>query len=138
MTPWQLTPWTDVDIVIRLLVAAGLGGLVGYERYLAEKPAGLRTNILVCTGAALFTAASLYAFGPLADTSRVAAGIVVGVGFLGAGSIMRRGGEVTGLTTAATIWVVAAIGLVIGVGLYVPGLVTAGITFFALRLPHRK
>lgn len=136
MEIWQLTPWTEVDMVIRLLIAAIIGGIMGFERERAEKPAGLRTNILVCVGAALFTIASLYGFGVLSDPARVAAGIVVGIGFLGAGTIIRRDGGVAGLTTAATIWVVAAIGLAVGSGLYLLGAVTAVVAFFALRFPR--
>jgi putative Mg2+ transporter-C (MgtC) family protein len=134
---WLITPWPLLDAVIRLIMAALLGGIMGYEREREEKPAGLRTNILVCVGAALFTIVSISGFEFGADPSRVAAGIVVGVGFLGAGTIIRReAGSVAGLTTAATIWVVAAIGLAVGCGLYILAVLTAIIIFFALRL-HR-
>jgi len=133
MEPWQLTPWVEIDMVLRLLIAAVIGGLIGYERWRAEKPAGLRTHLLVCTGAALFTIVSIYGFGDLSDPSRVAAGIVVGIGFLGAGTILRGEGIVVGLTTAATIWAVAAIGLAVGTGLYLVAVVTAVILFIALR-----
>jgi len=135
---WQLTPWEPLDMTIRLLLAALLGGVMGYEREQAHKPAGLRTNILVCVGAALFTIASLHGFGGLSDPARVAAGIVVGIGFLGAGTIMRREGEVAGLTTAATIWVVAGVGLAVGCGLYLVAVVTAIVSFIALRFPYRQ
>jgi putative Mg2+ transporter-C (MgtC) family protein len=138
MEVWQLTPWQPLDMVIRLLIAALLGGAMGYEREQADKPAGLRTNILVCVGAALFTIASLHGFGGLSDPARIAAGIVIGVGFLGAGTIIRREAGVTGLTTAATIWVVAGVGLAVGCGLYILAMVTAAITFIALRLPHKR
>jgi len=139
MEAWQITPWPILDMVIRLLIAAFLGGAMGYEREQAEKPAGIRTNILVCVGATLFTVASIHGFGGLSDPARVAAGIVVGIGFIGAGTIIRRdAGVVTGLTTAATIWVVAGVGLALGCGLYILALVTATITFVALRLPHNK
>jgi putative Mg2+ transporter-C (MgtC) family protein len=128
-----------LDMVIRLLIAAFLGGAMGYEREQADKPAGLRTNILVCVGAALFTIASTHGFGGLSDPARVAAGIVVGIGFIGAGTIIRReAGVVTGLTTAATIWVVAGVGLAVGCGLYILAVVTAAITFLTLRLPQYK
>lgn len=138
MEAWQLTPWEPLDMTIRLLLAALLGGVMGYEREQAHKPAGLRTNILVCVGAALFTIASLHGFGGLSDPARVAAGIVVGIGFLGAGTIMRREGEVAGLTTAATIWVVAGVGLAVGCGLYLVAVVTAIVSFIALRFPYRQ
>ena len=106
MEPWHITSYDEVDVVVRLIVAAIAGGLIGYERQSAEKPAGFRTHLLVCVGAALFTILSLYAFGEeLRDPARVAAGIVVGIGFLGAGTILsREGGGVVGLTTAATVW----------------------------------
>lgn len=89
-------------------------------------------------GAALFTIASIHGFGVLSDPARVAAGIVIGIGFLGAGTIIRREAGVTGLTTAATIWVVAGEGLSLGCGLYTLAIVTAAITFIALRIPHRR
>jgi putative Mg2+ transporter-C (MgtC) family protein len=122
-------------MVLRLVIATVLGGLIGYERELAEKPAGLRTNLLVCLGAALFTVASIYGFGAEGDPSRVAAGIVAGIGFLGAGTILRGDGAVHGITTAATIWAVAAIGLAVGAGLYLVAVVTACIMLVALRFP---
>ena len=93
--------------------------------------------MLVCVGAALFTMASIHGFGTVAAPSRVAAGIVIGIGFLGAGAIMRReGGHIEGLTTAATIWVMAAIGLATGAGLYIISVVSTGVTLIVLMLPH--
>ncbi len=128
---------TEVIIVLRLLLALVLGAAVGYQRERAAKPAGLRTHILICLGAALFTVASIYGFGPAGDPARVAAGVVVGVGFLGAGVIMHReGGIVEGLTTAATMWVVAGIGLAAGAGLYVASAVATAIILGILYLPH--
>ncbi len=135
MEPWELTPWDELDAVIRLAMATLLGGLIGFERERAEKPAGFRTHLLVCVGAALFTIASVNGFGPLSDPARVAAGVVVGIGFLGAGTILRGEGAIVGLTTAATIWAVAAIGLALGAGLYLVGVVTAAIVLIALRFP---
>ena len=124
-------------MVLRLLLAAALGAIIGYQRERAGKPAGLRTHILICVGAALFTIGSLYGFGATADPSRVAAGIVAGIGFLGAGAILhRQGGIVEGLTTAATIWAVAAVGLAAGAGLYVVSVVTAAVILIVLLLPH--
>lgn len=119
---------------LRILLAAVLGGLIGYERRRADKPVGLRTLILISTGAALFTVASVYAFGD-GDPSRVAAGVVAGIGFLGAGVIIRRRtGGVEGITTASAIWVVAAIGLAAGVGLYLIATVTTVIVMLVLLL----
>lgn len=127
----------EVEMLLRLLLAAALGAVIGYQRERAGKPAGLRTHVLICVGAALFTIASLYGFGAGADTARVAAGIVAGIGFLGAGAIMRTGeGIVAGLTTAATIWVVAAIGLAVGAGLYLASAVATALTLVVLFLPH--
>jgi len=127
----------EVEMVLRLLLATALGAIIGYQRERAGKSAGLRTHILICAGAALFTVASLYGFGAVADPARVAAGIVAGIGFLGAGAIIRREeGVVAGLTTAATIWAVAAIGLAAGAGLYLVSAVTTAIILIVLYLPH--
>jgi putative Mg2+ transporter-C (MgtC) family protein len=124
-------------MVLRLLLASALGAAIGYQRERANKPAGLRTHILISAGAALFTIASIYAFGTEADPGRVAAGVVAGIGFIGAGSIIRReGGIVEGLTTAATIWAVAAIGLAAGAGLYLVSVVTTAVIIIVLLLPH--
>jgi putative Mg2+ transporter-C (MgtC) family protein len=112
------------ELVIRLLIAAGLGSLVGAERERLIWAAGLRTHMLVCVGACLFMVVSAYGFatvigpGVVLDPSRVAAQVVSGIGFLGAGSILLRGDLVRGLTTAASLWTVAAIGLAVGGGLY--------------------
>lgn len=135
MDIWQLTPWDEVDVTLRLLMAAAAGGLIGFERERAEKPAGFRTHLLVCMGAALLTVSSVYGFSGLADPSRVAAGVAVGVGFLGAGTIIRHEAGVIGLTTAASIWIVAAIGLAFGAGLYLAGAAVMVITLVALRFP---
>jgi len=127
----------ELEMVLRILVAAALGAIIGYQRERAGKSAGLRTVVLVCVGAALFTMASMYGFGAVADPSRVAAGIVIGIGFLGAGAIMRRGeGHIEGLTTAATIWVMASVGLAAGAGLYLISAVTTAIILIILFLPH--
>ena len=108
-----------IDLLGRLALAVLLGGIVGVERELSGKPAGLRTNILICLGSALLMDLSITIGadqGRLGDPARIAAQVVTGVGFLGAGTIMQARGEVVGLTTAATIWVVAAIGLAVGAG----------------------
>lgn len=105
-----------LDLLANLVVAAILGAAVGMEREIQGKAAGLRTNALICVGACLFTRLSIALTGPVGDPSRVAAQIVTGVGFIGAGTIMRGKGAVTGLTTAATIWLVAAVGMAVGAG----------------------
>ena len=126
----------ELEMVLRLLLAAALGAIIGYQRERAGKPAGLRTHILICVGAALFTVTSIYGFGT-ADSARVAAGVVAGIGFLGAGAIIRGGeGIVAGLTTAATIWAVAGIGLAAGAGLYLVSAVATVIALIVLFLPH--
>ncbi len=113
-----------LDLLVRLVLAVLLGGAIGWEREASSKPAGLRTNILICVGAALFTDLSIR-FGGLAiegtvrDPTRIAAQIITGIGFLGAGTIIQARGTVTGLTTAATLWVVAGIGMSVGGGSYV-------------------
>jgi putative Mg2+ transporter-C (MgtC) family protein len=127
----------ELEMVLRLLLATALGAIIGYQRERAGKVAGLRTIVLICVGAALFTLTSMYAFGAEADPSRVAAGIVAGVGFLGAGAIIRRGeGVVAGLTTAATIWAAAGIGIAAGVGFYLIAAVATVIILIILLLPH--
>lgn len=124
----DLPSWSDInsvlrfDLLLKLSLAVVLGGAIGLEREIKAKPAGLRTNILICVGAALLTDVSVrigVAGGQSGDPGRIAAQIVSGIGFIGAGTIMQGGGTVTGLTSAATIWVVAAIGIAIGGGFYV-------------------
>ena len=112
-------------IVGRLLLAAVLGGVVGLERELSHKPAGIRTNMLICLGAALFTIISYEMAGNVGgDHTRIAAQIIPGIGFLGAGVVIRERGTIIGITSAATIFVVASIGMSIGAGLYVTGIFT--------------
>jgi len=108
-------------VLLRLSVAAALGGAIGFERELRERQAGLRTHLVVCVGAALFTLVGEYGFSEFAsrvDPTRIAAQVVTGIGFLGAGAIIRQGLSVRGLTTAATLWLVAAIGMSAGAGYY--------------------
>jgi len=105
-----------LDLLATLLGAIILGGAVGLERELHRKPAGLRTNVLICVGAALFTQLSPAIAGAVGDPGRIAAQIVSGVGFIGAGTIIHGRGNITGLTSAATIWLVAAIGMALGAG----------------------
>lgn len=123
-------------MILRLLLATVLGGVIGLQRELSGKEAGLRTNMLICLGAALLTVLSIYAF-PGSDPSRLAAGIATGIGFIGAGVILHRtGGAVVGLTTAATIWAVAGIGIAAGVGKYLIAVVATVLVLVILLLPH--
>ena len=122
--------------MVRLVLAAVLGGIIGLERELKRKPAGLRTNIFICFGAALFTILSSELakdFG-IGDRTRIAAQIIPGIGFIGAGSILHDKGGVSGLTTAATIFVVASIGMAAGGGLYVLAIFSTMLIYLALHL----
>lgn len=129
-----------LEIILRLLLAVALGAGIGYQRERANKPAGLRTHILICLGCALFTVVSIYGFGDGVDPSRVAAGVVAGIGFIGAGVIFRgmRGDHVMGLTTAASVWTTAAIGLAAGVGMYLIAFIIAVVTVLVLMIPKVK
>jgi putative Mg2+ transporter-C (MgtC) family protein len=111
-----------LELLVQLVLAIILGGAVGIERELRGKPAGLRTNILICIGATLFTVLSYKLSESRGDPGRVAAQILTGVGFIGAGTILHLRGAVTGLTSAATIWVVAAVGMALGARAYVEAL----------------
>jgi putative Mg2+ transporter-C (MgtC) family protein len=135
-----------VEVIVRVILAAALGGAIGLERELRDREAGLRTHLLVSVGAALFTMVSAYAWtdwrfstpqGLVFDPTRIAAQVVSGIGFLGAGAIIRQGLSVRGLTTAATLWVVAAIGMAAGVGYYEAAVATTAlvlITLWPLRI----
>ena len=132
---------SSFEVVFRVGLAAVLGGAIGLERELREREAGLRTHLLVSVGAALFTMVSAYAWtdwsfsnreGLVFDPTRIAAQVVTGIGFLGAGAIIRQGLSVRGLTTAATLWVVAAIGMATGVGYYEAALVTTALVLLSL------
>jgi putative Mg2+ transporter-C (MgtC) family protein len=126
----------EIEMVLRLLLATVLGGIIGFQREWTGKEAGLRTNMLICLGSALLTVLSINAF-PDSDPSRLAAGIATGIGFIGAGVILHRdGGSVVGLTSAATIWAVAAIGIAAGTGLYIIAVFACVLTFLVLLLPH--
>ena len=120
--------------MLRLLLAAGLGAAIGIERELRRKPAGLRTNILIALGSALFTTMSIELSHAGGTPDRLAANIVTGIGFLGAGAILRSGTSVHGMTTAATIWVNAAVGVAVGAGEYAIASLAAGITLAVLAL----
>jgi len=130
----------EVAIILRLLLAAVLGAGIGYQRELSGKPAGLRTHTLIALGAALFTIVSIFGFGSQSDPARLAAGVVAGVGFLGAGVIFRslRNDVPVGLTTAASVWVVAAVGIAAGAGLYLIAAIAALLTVIILIIPKVK
>jgi putative Mg2+ transporter-C (MgtC) family protein len=132
---------STAEALLRLLIAAGLGGAIGLERELRDHEAGFRTHLLVSLGACVFTLVSAYAWtdwtfsqrsGIVFDPTRIAAQIVTGVGFLGAGAIIVRGISVRGLTTAATLWAVAGIGMAAGTGYYVVGIGAAVLVLISL------
>ena len=125
----------DVETIVRLLIALALGAALGFERQLKKRPAGLRTHMLVCLGSAIFTTVGL-ALEP--NTSRIAEAIVTGIGFLGAGAIIAQGGRVRGITSAATLWAVAGLGLVVGVGAYVIAVVITVMIFGTLMIDRIK
>lgn len=128
-----MPPLSDTEFVIRLLTAALLGAALGFEREVRQKSAGLRTNVLIAIGSALFTLMSFdLATAPGADPGRLAAQIVTGIGFLGAGAIMRTDSGVQGLTTAATVWVNAAVGVAAGGGEYRLAFAATAVTLAAL------
>jgi putative Mg2+ transporter-C (MgtC) family protein len=121
------------DVVIRILIASVLGGIIGIEREIREHTAGFRTHILVSVGATAFTLASSYGLaGTGFDPNRISAQVVTGIGFLGAGAIIRYGVTVRGLTTAASLWTVAAVGLLVGQGFYSAAVVTAAVVIASL------
>ncbi len=140
----------EVMMTVRLLVASILGGIVGLERGSGDRPAGLRTHILVCVGSALFMLVSMYGFdelnpmtaiqegdaGARRDSARIAAQVVSGIGFLGAGTILHEGMTIRGLTTAASLWMVSAIGLAAGSGMFFLSVVATAITMVTLVTFH--
>ncbi len=133
----DITPvWSNevqLELIARLGLSLGLGAVVGIERESHRQPAGLRTHMLVTVGAALFTIVSAYGFsGELADPTRIAAQIVTGIGFIGAGAILHYRGNVKGLTTAASLWVMAAVGMATGAGLYVVAFAATGMVLVTL------
>jgi len=127
----------DTDILLRLVFAALAGGVIGFERKRVNKPAGIRTLMLVSVGAALFTIISVEGFTD-GDPSKIIAGIVTGIGFLGAGTIFRADNQVKGLTTAASMWAVAAIGLTAGLGEYTLMVVTTILVYLILQMNKIK
>ena len=141
---------SELELAGRIGIALLLGGLIGLEREVTDQTAGLRTHISVCLGAALFAIVSAYAFDAFnvpredtvfqVDVTRVASNIVTGVGFLGGGAIVKYGASVKGLTTAASMWVTAAVGLAVGLGEYTIATVTTGallLSLVGLRAPRR-
>jgi putative Mg2+ transporter-C (MgtC) family protein len=124
----------QIDIALRLLLAAVLGAVIGFEREIHDHPAGMRTHLLVSLGSAIFTVVSIFGFGDAAitDPSRVAAQIVTGIGFLGAGAIIKYGTSVRGLTTAASLWATAAVGMAVGAGWWILAAVSSAIVVVSL------
>ena len=114
-----MDPAAQFELIWRLTLGVALGGVIGWERELQHQPAGFRTHSLVALGACIFTVISAFGFGGEGDPARIAAQIVTGIGFIGAGTIIRHEGSVRGLTTAASLWAVAAVGMASGAGLYV-------------------
>lgn len=120
------------EIILRLALSAIIGGMVGVEREVNNRPAGLRTHILVSVGSALIMLVSIDGFNNMGDPARLAAQVVTGVGFLGAGTIIKTGNNIKGLTTAASLWVCSGIGLAIGNGYYLGGIITSVIVLLTL------
>ena len=132
----------QAEFVLRIIIATILGAIIGIERERSHKPAGLRTHMFVCLGSCLFTISSFFLLpenvGDSADVTRIAAGVVAGISFIGAGSIIALRGDVKGLTTAASLWVIAAIGLMIGLGNYLLPIIATLISFLILRFDRIK
>jgi putative Mg2+ transporter-C (MgtC) family protein len=130
----------QLDLAARMLIAAILGAAIGFEREIHDHPAGMRTHLLVALGSAIFTELSIFGFGASAgqsgngpvDPTRIAAQVVSGIGFLGAGAILKYGTSIRGLTTAASLWATAAVGLAVGAGSWIVGIVGAAIVIFSL------
>lgn len=141
MNPWYIDP---LHITLRLLLALVLGGFIGCERELSSHAAGFRTHILVCVGSALIMLLSIYGFSEFVnetnvrvDPSRLAAQVISGIGFLGAGTILRNGHSITGLTTAASLWVVAAIGLAVGAGFFFASILSCFMVLISLWILNK-
>ena len=134
----DLTILAELELTIRLAVALVLGAVIGVERELQRMPAGFRTHALVSLGSAIFTVISAFAFdGPGADPTRIAAQVVSGIGFLGGGAILHYGGTVRGLTTAASLWAVAGVGMAAGAGMFVVAGIGSLLVIAALELFQR-
>lgn len=128
---------TNIEVFVRLILSTFIGGVIGFERESSNRPAGFRTHILVSVGSTLIMLVSMYAMPESADQSRIAAQVVSGIGFLGAGTIMITGDRIKGLTTAASLWVSAGMGLAIGSGYYFGGIVTFIIVLVSLVILSR-
>ncbi|OGD18087.1 MAG: hypothetical protein A2W03_14550 [Candidatus Aminicenantes bacterium RBG_16_63_16] len=132
---------TTLDIILRLLLAISLGGIIGLEREASHKPAGLRTHILICISAAMMMILSELLLagnpGPTGDLLRVAAAVIMGMGFIGAGTIIQSQGTVHGLTTASTLWTVSALGLVVGAGRYLIAVIFSALVLGTLVIFRR-
>ena len=124
---------SEIEFVLRIVLAFIFGGIIGFERERVDRPAGLRTHILVALGATQFTILSFYAF-PGSDPARIAAAIVAGIGFIGAGTILQSRDKVTGITTAASLWVTASIGMAVGIGQYLIALIVVILTYVTFKL----
>ena len=134
----ELTMDLQLELALRLTAGLVLGAIIGFERELHRQPAGFRTHSLVALGAALFTIVSAYGFsGPMVDPTRIAAQIVSGIGFIGAGTILQHRGNIRGLTTAASLWSVAAIGTAAGAGLVVMAIIGTILILVVLALLDR-
>jgi putative Mg2+ transporter-C (MgtC) family protein len=130
-----------IEVILKLVLAVALGGLIGMERETSQKPAGFRTNILICVGSAMMMIFALLLFGgeggSFNETARIAAAVITGVGFIGAGTILQARGSVMGLTSAATIWAVAGLGLVVGAGYYLIAIIFSAIVILTLLFFRR-
>lgn len=122
-----------LESIIKIILAFGLSAIVGLEREVSLKPAGIRTHSLVGLGSSLLTILSIEAF-PGSDPARIAAAVTVGVGFIGAGTILKTEEKIIGLTTAATLWITASIGVTVGAGFYVLAIVATALTYLSLKL----
>lgn len=138
---WHIS---NLDLTLRMVLAVVLGGLIGLERELSNHAAGFRTHILVCIGSASIMLLSIYGFSQFVtepnvrtDPARLAAQVISGIGFLGAGAIIRNGPSISGLTTAASVWVVAAIGLSVGAGFYYPAALATFLVLISLFLLNK-
>jgi putative Mg2+ transporter-C (MgtC) family protein len=129
---------SEMDVVIKLVLACICGGVIGYLREKERKAAGLRTHMLVCSGSTLIMLVSIYMAlnFPGADPTRIASNVIVGIGFIGAGAIIQAGASIIGITTAASIWVAAAIGLALGCGFYFGGIAATIIAVIILKMLH--
>ena len=123
----------ELELILRLIISFVLSMIIGFEREISLKPAGLRTHILVSVASTLFTILSFHAF-PGSDPSRLAASILVGIGFIGAGTIIKTKEKIIGLTTATTLWIVTSIGIAVGAGYYLLASVVSVLAYLILKL----